>query len=96
MKSNILVDGKELKLNHFIQDLSANLIDGIAKSLKFSEGKRIEFVLKNDEVKMSVDAQEIPLDLGHASQIVRAVLKGFLSNLHGIEDTSEVRMVCER
>jgi len=96
MKSSILVDGKELKLNHFIQELTANLIDGIAKSLKFSEGKRIEFVLKHNEIEMFVEAQQIPLDFGHASQIVGAVLKGFLSNLHGIESASEVRMVCER
>ena len=96
MKSNIFVDGKELKLNHFIQDLSANLIDAMARSLKFSAGKKIEFALKNNELKMFVDDQQIPLDLGHASQIVSSVLKGFLSNLHGVDSASDVRLVCER
>lgn len=96
MKSHIRVDGKELKLNHFIQELNANLIDAIAKSLKFSEGKQIEFLIRNDEVRMFVDAQEIPLNLGHASQMVKSVLKGFLSNLHGTENAIEISLNCER
>jgi hypothetical protein len=96
MKSNVFVDGKELKLNPFIQELNGNLIDAIAKSLKFSEGKKVEFTMKENQLKMFVDSKEIPLDLGHASQIVGSVLKGFLSNLHGTENVQEVRLVCER
>ena len=96
MKSRIIVDGKELKLNRFITDLTANVVDAIACSLKFSEGNTIQFRLRGEELQMFVDSKEIALNLGHASQIVGDVLKGFLKNLYGAENAKEIDFVCER
>jgi len=96
MKSIIRVDGKELKLNRFIEELSANLVDAMARSLKFSDGRRIEFRLRGDEVNMFVDDREVSLDLGQARRIVGSVLRGFLLNLHGTETATEIHLSCER
>ena len=96
MNSRIIVDGKELKLNRFITDLSANVVDGIARSLKYSDGNDIRFRLRGEELQMFVDGREIPLNLGHASHIVGDVLKGLLKNLFGAENAKEIDFVCER
>jgi hypothetical protein len=96
MKSIIQVDGKELKLNRFIEELSANLIDALARSLKFSDGRQIEFRLRGEEVNMFVDDREVSLNLGQARQIVGSVLNGFLRNLYGTENAQEIRLRCER
>jgi hypothetical protein len=96
MKSIIKVDGKELKLNRFIEDLGANLIDALARSLKFSDGQWIEFRLRGESVQMFVDSREIPLDLGQARRIVQSVLHGFLNCLHGTTNATEISLLCER
>ncbi|MCI0416392.1 hypothetical protein L0222_26760 [bacterium] len=96
MNSRIIVDGKELKLNRFIADLTANVVDAIARSLKYSDGNKIHFRLRNEELQMFVDDSEIALNLGHASKIVGDVLKGLLKNLYGAEDAKEIDFVCER
>jgi hypothetical protein len=96
MNSRIIVDGKELKLNRFITDLTANVVDAIARSLKFSEGNSIQFRLRDEELQMFVDGKEIALNLGHASHIVSDVLNGLLKNLYGAEKAKEIDFVCER
>jgi hypothetical protein len=94
--SNIIVDGKSLKLNRFITELTGNIIEGIAKSLKFTDGKQIQFRLQGEELSMQVDGKEVPLNIGHAGQMVRDVLAGLLKNLYGAENAREVVFVCER
>ena len=96
MNSHIIVDGKELKLNRFITELTANVIDAVARSLKFSDGNLIQFRLRGEELQMFVDAKEISLNLGHASQIAGDVLKGLLKNLYGAENANEIDFICER
>ena len=96
MNSLIIVDGKALKLNRFVTELTANVMDAIAKSLKFSEGKEIRFRLSGQEIAMQMDGKEVSLDLGHASQIVRDLLAGLLRNLHGAENAKETLFICER
>ncbi len=96
MNSHIIVDGKELKLNRFITDLTANVVDAVARSLKFTDGNQIQFRLRGEELQMFVDAKEIALNLGHGSQIVGDVLKGLLKNLYGSENAKEIDFVCQR
>ena len=96
MNSLIIVDGKALKLNRFVTELSANIMDAIAKSLKFTEGKEIRFRLSGEEIAMHLDGKEVSLDLGHASHIIRDLLAGLLRNLHGSENAKEVFFICER
>jgi hypothetical protein len=96
MKTVIHVDGKDLKLNRFIDELGANLIDALARSLKHSDGRQIEFRFRGEEVQMFVDNREIPLDLGQARKIVSSVLNGFLQCLHGTDQAKEISMLCER
>jgi hypothetical protein len=96
MNSHIIVDGKELKLNRFITDLTANVVDSIARSLKYSEGNNVQFRMRGEELQMFVDGKEIALNVGHASHIVGDVLKGLLKNLFGAENAKEIDLVCER
>ena len=96
MNSHIIVDGKELKLNRFITDLTANVVDAVARSLKFTEGNQIQFRLRGEELQMFVDGKEIALNLGHASQIVSDVLRGLLKNLYGAENAKEIDFICQR
>jgi hypothetical protein len=96
MKSTIIVDGKELKLNRFITELTGNLVDAIARSLKHAEGQNIQLILSGENLQMYVDQQEVPLDLGHASQIVGGVLRGLLQSLYGAENAKEIQFSCER
>ena len=96
MNTRVVVDGKELKLNRFIQDLTGNLIDGIARSLKSPDGSKMEFRMRGEELAMFVDDKEVSLNLGHASRIIGDVLKGLLKNLYGAENASEASFICER
>ena len=96
MNSRIIVDGKQLKLNRFIVELTGNILNAIAGSLKYTEGQLIEFRMMPDDLKMYVDAKEVPLNIGSASQIVRDVLTGLLKNLYGAENAKEVLLICER
>jgi hypothetical protein len=96
MNSHIIVDGKPLKLNRFVTELNGNIVDAIARSLKFTEGKQIQFRLSLGDIAMRIDDQEVSLDLGHASQMVREVLTGLLKNLYGAENATEVLFICER
>ena len=96
MNSRIVVDGKELKLNRFITELTGNVLEALARSLKFAGGKRIEFRLSGEDVAMFVDENEVPLNYGSASRIVRDVLKGLTGNLYGTESAKEVRMIYEQ
>ena len=96
MNSRIIVDGKELKLNRFITELSANVVDAIARSLKYSEGNSVQFRMRDDQLQMFIDGKEIALNLGHASHIIGDVLKGLLKNLFGAENANEIDFVCER
>jgi hypothetical protein len=96
MNSRIIVDGKELKLNRFITDLSANVVDAIARSLKYSEGNNVQFRMRDEQLQMFIDGKEIALNLGHASHIIGDVLKGLLKNLFGAENAKEIDFICER
>jgi hypothetical protein len=96
MTSHIIVDGKELKLNRFITELTGNVIDAIARSLKFGEGNNIQFVLEGEKLTMFVDGKEVSLNLGHASQIVGDVLRGLLKHLYGAEGSRVVTFICEK
>ncbi|MGH9857940.1 MAG: hypothetical protein ACRD4B_08860 [Acidobacteriota bacterium] len=96
MNSHIIVDGKPLKLNRFVTELNGNLLDAVARSLKFTDGKQIRFRLSQGEIAMHIDDKQVSLDLGHASQIVRDVLTGLLKNLYGAENATEVLFICER
>ena len=92
----IHVDGKALKLNRFVTELTGNIMEAIAKSLKFTDGKEIRFRLSGEEIAMHVDGKEVSLDLGHASHIIRDLFAGLLKNLHGTENAKEVLLICER
>jgi hypothetical protein len=96
MNSHIIVDGKALKLNRFVTELNGNILDAIARSLKYTDGKQIRFRLSQGDIAMQVDDQEVSLALGHASQMVRDVLTGLLKNLYGAENATEVLFICER
>jgi hypothetical protein len=96
MTAKVVVDGKALFLNPFITILVGNVIDGVLRSLKAPEGSNIEFLLRKDDLQLFVDQAEVPLDLGHARQIVGNILKGLLSSLKGAENGEEFRFLCER
>ena len=95
MTASVTVDGKKLSLNPFMASLTANVIQAIAKSLKASDGKRIEFTLQNDDLKLDVDGQNVPLDLGNAKRIVGNILLGLVKSLHGAESGQRFQFVVE-
>ena len=95
MNASVFVDEKKLPLNPFMKSLITNVIQGIAKSLKASTGKRIEFTLQNDDLKLDVDGQDVPLDLGNAKRIVGNILSGLVKNLYGAESGEKFQFVVE-
>jgi hypothetical protein len=95
MNASVIVDGKKLSLNPFMTTLTANVIQAVAKSLKASNGRRIEFTLQNDDLKLDVDDQNVPLDLGNAKRIVGNILLGLVKSLHGAESGQRFQFVVE-
>lgn len=95
MNALVFVDGKKLSLNPFMTSLTANVIQAVAKSLKASNGKRIEFTLQNEDLKLDVDGQNVPLDLGNAKRIVGNILSGLVKSLHGAESGQRFQFVVE-
>ena len=92
----VFVDGKKLFLNPFMTLLIGNITDAIARSLKSPEGSKIEFILHEKELRLLVDEQDIPLNLGHAQDIVGNIFAGIIKSLKGAETGSEFRFVYER
>lgn len=82
-------------MNPFMTSLTANVIQAVAKSLKASDGKRIEFSLQDDDLKLDVDGQNVPLDLGNAKRIVGNIFLGLIKSLHGAEVGQRFQFVCE-
>jgi hypothetical protein len=96
MIASVSVDDKPLKLNPFMSNLTANIILSLSKSLKAPEGKRIEFFLEKEDLHLLVDAQDVPLDLGHAKHIIGNILNGLIKSLHGAASGRKFRFVCEQ
>ncbi len=95
MAVSVLVDGSKLSLNPFMSTLTGNVVAAIAHSLKAPDGKKIEFVMRGEELQLFIDDQEVPLSLGQARGIVGHVLRGLLSSLHGAETGTEFRLICD-
>lgn len=95
MNASVFVDGKKLPLNPFMKSLTANVIHAVAQSLKAAKGKRVEFTLQNDDLKLDVDGQNVPLDLGNAKRIVGNILSGLVKSLHGAESGEKFQFVVE-
>jgi hypothetical protein len=75
MQSLVAVDGKKLFLNPFMSALIGNILDAVVKSLKTPPGNAIEFILGKDELRLTIDGLDIPLNKGQAQQIVGKRLK---------------------
>lgn len=95
MSVSVLVDGSKLSLNPFISTLTGNVLAAIARSLKAPDGKKIEFVMRGEELQLIVEDQEVPLSLGQARRIVGNLLRGLLTSLHGAETGTEFRFLFE-
>jgi hypothetical protein len=95
MSVSVFVDEKKLPLNPFMKSLITNVIQAIAKSLKAADGKRIEFTLQNDDLKLDVDGLNVPLDLGNAKRIVGNILSGLVKSLHGAESGEKFQFIVE-
>jgi hypothetical protein len=95
MSVSVFVDEKKLPLNPFMKSLIVNVIQGVAKSLKAASGKRIEFTLQKDDLKLDVDGQNVPLDLGNAKRIVGNILSGLVKSLHGAESGEKFQFIVE-
>lgn len=93
MESSVIADGQKLFLNPFMSTLIAHILDAIVRSLKTPEGNRIEFILHPDDLRLTIDEKEIPLNLGHAQQIVGNVLRGIALSLKGAEKAKELRFI---
>lgn len=93
MESSVIVDGKKLFLNPFMSTLIANILEAIVRSLKTPGGDHIEFVLHDEDLQLTIDGKEVPLNLGHAQQIVGNLLRGIAESLKGAEEAKEVRFI---
>ncbi len=93
METAVIVDGKKLFLNPFMSTFIGNVAEAAARSLKTPQGDRIEFILNGDDLRLTVDETGIPLNLGHARQIVGNVLKGIAVSLKGAEHGKEIRFI---
>jgi len=63
-QTEIKVNGKEIPLNHFIQETVANMIVGLLKTLKEVDEleKSIEIYIKWIKEPKTVDAHTYPID----------------------------------
>ena len=95
-KLSILVDGKKLFLNPFMTNLSVNLIDAIARSLKAENGRSIEIQYNHDSLQMTVDGAPLSLSSGSAQKIIGGVFRGLIESLHGAEHGKEFTFKYER
>lgn len=95
MKLTVIVDDKKLFLNPFMTTLTVNLLDAIALSLKAPEGNRLELTLDGDQLRLAVDDQEVPLNLGHAQHIIGNVLHGLTRSLHGAEEGTKFSFISD-
>ena len=96
MNASVWVDGKKLFLNPFITVLIGNVMDAVARSLKTPEGKQVEFLIRGEELQLMVDQRDVPLNLGHAQQIVGNLFHGIRRSLKGAESGTEFRFIYER
>jgi hypothetical protein len=92
----VTVDKRQLMLNPFMTVLTGNLIDSMARSLKAPAGKKIEFRIKGEDVNLQVDDESVPMNQGSAPKIIGSVFRGLLSCLHGAENGTEFRFLCEK
>ena len=91
METSVVVDGKKLFLNPFMSNLIGNILTATVRSLKSPEGERVEFNLRGDDLQLTIDEKEVPLNLGQARQIVGNVLKGVAASLKGAENAREIQ-----
>lgn len=96
MKLSVSVDGKNLFLNPFMTNLTGNLIEAIARSLKAPEGDRIELNYDGQTLRMAVDQTELPLSVGSAQRIIGGLIRGLAESLHGAEGGKEFSFIYER
>jgi hypothetical protein len=96
MKLSVLVDGKKLFLNPFMTNLTGNLIDAIARSLKVPEGNRTELIYSSQSLEITVDGKEVSLQMGSAQRIVGNLIRGLTESLHGAENGKEFTFIYER
>ena len=95
MAASVVVDGKKLSLNPFMESMIENVVRAVARSLKAPQTGAIEFVMRTDSLDLTVDGQPVPLNLGHAQHIVGNVLQGIVRSLHGAENGQEFRFLCD-
>ena len=95
MATSVLVDGKTLLLNPFMSTLIGNVVQAVARSLKTPQGSRIHFVLRGEELTLRIDEQQVPLNLGHAQQIVGNILQGITRSLKGAEACRNFEFIYE-
>lgn len=96
MKLSVSVDGKKLFLNPFMTNLTGNLIEAIARSLKAPDGSRIELRYDRQTLRMTVDGGELSLGMGSAQKIIGGLIRGLAENLHGAEQGKEFTFIYER
>jgi hypothetical protein len=96
MHATITADGKPVKLNRFIAELTASILDAVARSLKYTNGRTVEFRMRGETVTMFIDGNDVSLHFGSASRIVRDVLQGLVKNLYGTESATEIALICDR
>jgi hypothetical protein len=61
-ETDMWVDGKQLALNHFVQEAIANIMMGFSKTLKGmnNQPEKIEIKIKKLRQKVEVDAHTYP------------------------------------
>lgn len=95
VKATILVDGTSLYMNAFITSLVSNLVEGVRLSLKAAEGGRVEFRLEGEEIALTVDGREVPLQVTQGRKIVGDLFRALIRNLHGTENGTVFQFICE-
>ncbi|PWT89574.1 MAG: hypothetical protein C5B54_08670 [Acidobacteria bacterium] len=93
--TTVFADGKKVFLNPFMCSMIGNVVVALSKSLKTPRGNRIEFSLNQTDLHLRVDEQEVPLNLGHAQEIIGNILRGLIVSLKGAEQSKEFRFIHE-
>ncbi len=95
MKAKLWVDQKPVEMNRFVEDLLWRVVVAAVSALKGTENMReIDIRLEKEEVTVAVNGQSIPLN-AFTSEVIANTLRGLVSSLKGVGDTSRVSISVE-
>ncbi len=88
----LVVNGKEITNNEFVESMIAAVAKGVADSLTKGEGyETAEFVIDGSNVEIKVDCRPVEVN-AFVSDMVRSIILGALKPLKGFGEIERVEL----